>query len=91
VTPDIPDGFIEDEDMLGRVPQLKYANHDITDMTKFHEIFPHHYLELRTYLEMNQSIPLPKVWPRGLERVGILNMFDIPHFGQRNEVNASFS
>jgi hypothetical protein len=34
VMPDIPDGVIMDEDMLGRVSQLKYADHDITDMMK---------------------------------------------------------
>jgi hypothetical protein len=57
-------------------------------MMKFPELAPHHYLELRIDPTMNQSIPVPKVWERGLERAGILNLFDIPHFGQRNEVNA---
>jgi hypothetical protein len=32
VTPDIPEEVIIDEDMLGKVPQLKYADHDITDL-----------------------------------------------------------
>jgi hypothetical protein len=45
-------------------------------------------LELRIDPTMNQSIHVPKVWARGLERAGILNLFDIPHFGRSNEVNA---
>jgi hypothetical protein len=57
-------------------------------MVKFHKISPHHYLELRKYPTMNQSIPISKVWAIGLEREGILNLFDIPHFGRSNEVNA---
>ena len=50
---DIPKGFIVDEDMLGRVLQLKYAYHDITDMEKFPKLSPHHYLEMRKNLTTN--------------------------------------
>jgi hypothetical protein len=88
VTPDIPKGVIVNEDMLGRVSQLKYVEHDIIDTTKFPELAPHHYLELIKDVAMNQRISVPKVWERGLEQEGILNLFDIPHFGQSNEVNA---
>jgi hypothetical protein len=38
VTPDILDGVIIDEDMLGKVSHLKYENHDIRDTTKFLEL-----------------------------------------------------
>jgi hypothetical protein len=31
---------------------------------------------------------VPKVSEKGLKRVGILNLFDIPHFGWSNEANA---
>jgi hypothetical protein len=70
-----------DIDMLGRVSQLKYVDHDITDTSKFLELVPKHYLELRKNPTINQSIPMPKVWARGLEKADILNQFDIPHFG----------
>jgi hypothetical protein len=40
VMPDIPYGVIIDEDMLCKVPQFKYANHDITYTTKFLELTP---------------------------------------------------
>jgi hypothetical protein len=81
VMPDILEGVIMEKDMLGRVLQLKYAYHDITDMVKFLELASHHYLELRTNPTTNQSILVPKVWARGLERGSKLNMFGIPHFG----------
>jgi len=29
----------------------------------------------------------PKVWDRGLQKVGLLNLFDILHFGQIQEIN----
>jgi hypothetical protein len=47
VTLDIPEEVIIDEDMLGKVPQLKYAYHDIIDVVKFPELAPHEYLELK--------------------------------------------
>jgi hypothetical protein len=67
VTPNIPEGVIIDEDMLGKVPQLRYADHDITDTEKFPELVPHHYLELKVDPTTNQSIHVPQVWARGLE------------------------
>jgi hypothetical protein len=46
VTPNILEAVIIDEDMLGRVPQLKYVDNDITDVEKLPELAPHEYLEL---------------------------------------------
>jgi hypothetical protein len=88
--PDIPYGVIMEEDMLGRMSQLKYEYHDITNMVKFPKLVPHQYLEMKIDPTMNQSIPVPKVWARGLERACILNLFDIPHLDIRNKVNACF-
>jgi hypothetical protein len=91
VTLDILNGVIIDEDMLGKVTQLIYIyiyiDHDIIDTRKFPELAPGKYLELRIDPVMNQAILVPKVWTRGLERDGILNLFEIPHFGRREEVN----
>jgi hypothetical protein len=67
VMPGIPDGVIINEDMLGKVPQLKYVDHNITYTTKFPELAPSKYLELKIDPVTNQTIPLPKVWARGLE------------------------
>jgi len=53
VKPNIPYGVIMDEDMLGRVLQLRYADHYIKNTMKFPELAPHYYLELRIYPTMN--------------------------------------
>jgi hypothetical protein len=41
-------------------------------------------IDAKTYLPIVE----PKVWARGLERAGLLNLFDIPHFGRSQEINA---
>jgi hypothetical protein len=66
-------GVIIDEDMIGRVSQLKYVDHDIIDMAKLPEISLYQYLKLRIDPVMNQIILIPKVWERGLEQEGILS------------------
>jgi hypothetical protein len=38
--PDIPNTVIIDEDMLGRVSQLRYVDHNIIDTMKFLELMP---------------------------------------------------
>jgi hypothetical protein len=88
VMPDIPEEVMIDEDMLGKVPQLKYVEHDITDVAKFPELAPHEYLELKVDPLKQQSIPVTKVWSIGLEQACLLNLFDIPRFRCINEVNA---
>jgi hypothetical protein len=67
VTPNIPYGIIIDEDMLGKLSQLKYTDHDITNTMKFLELVPSKYLELQIDPVTNQTINVPKVWARGLE------------------------
>jgi hypothetical protein len=88
VTPDILEEVIIDEDMLGKVPQLKYVDHDITDVVKFPELVPHEYLELQIDPLTQQSVLVVQCWARGLECAGLLNLFDIPHFDHSNEVNS---
>jgi hypothetical protein len=74
--------------MLGKVPQIRYVDHDINDMVKFHELAPHRYLELKHDPMTKQRIPLPRVWDKGLDWAGLLNVLDIPHFGRNNKVNS---
>jgi muconolactone delta-isomerase len=47
VTPYILEELIIDEDILGKVPQLKFVDHDITDLAKFPKIVPLQYLSLK--------------------------------------------
>jgi hypothetical protein len=45
--PHLPDVVVVVEDMLGKVPKLKYADHDITDTKKFPDFVQEVYLENR--------------------------------------------
>jgi hypothetical protein len=65
MTPDIPNGVIIDEDMLVKVLDLKYSNHDITYTVKLPELASRKYLEMKIDLVMNQTILVPKVWAKG--------------------------
>jgi hypothetical protein len=88
VTPYILEAVIINEYMLGKVLHLKYVDHDIIDVENFPELMPHEYLELQIDPQTQQNIQKVKVWARGLERASLLNLFDIPHFGGNNEINA---
>jgi hypothetical protein len=64
------------------------VDHDITNTTKFPEFAPRKYLEMKIDPVMNQDIPVPKIWDKGLEQDGILNLFEIPHLEMSQEVNS---
>jgi hypothetical protein len=75
------------EDMLGKVPKLKYSYHDVHDAKKFLD------LENQTYLEdtweigpIGRPIMEPAQWIIGLYNSGIMNLLDIPHFGHSKNV-----
>jgi hypothetical protein len=64
VTPNILEEVIIDEDILGKVPQLKYVDHEITNVAKFPELAPHKYLDLKVDPLTQQSMPLRKFWAK---------------------------
>jgi hypothetical protein len=66
VTFDISFKVIIDEDMLGKVSQLKYADHDITYTMKFLELAWRKLFELKIYPVTNHIVLVPKVWAKGL-------------------------
>ena len=67
VMPGIPEGVIIDEDMLGKVPQIRYEDHEMTETKKFPKLAPHHYLEMKVDPSTKQIIHVPWVWARELE------------------------
>jgi hypothetical protein len=79
--PYIPDTVVTVEDMLGKVPKLRYFDHDVRYATKFLG------LEEETYLEdmgeigcLGRPIMEPAQWITSLYNYGIVNLLDIPHF-----------
>jgi hypothetical protein len=71
--------------MIGKVLQLKYID---TNTTKFPELMSNNYLEMKIDVEMNMHIVELKVWAKGMKRVGLLNLLDIPHFCRSQDINA---
>jgi hypothetical protein len=69
-----------DEELLGKISNLKYMDHDITDAQKFPELERDQYLCTTTVQETGEIVLEPQEWASGLDRVGILNVLDIPHF-----------
>jgi hypothetical protein len=86
--PPIPEGVIVEGDMLGLIPALKYVDHDITDENKFPELVPNKFLKKYISSETHMIVIEPQVWATGLQKEGLLNLFDIPHFGWSQEINA---
>jgi hypothetical protein len=75
------------EYMMGKVPKLRYADHDVRDTEKFLDLAQENYLE-----DMGEIGPLgipvlePTHWITRLYNSGIMNLLDIPHFGHGKNV-----
>lgn len=85
--PSIPKGVIREGDILGLISTLKYAHHDITDEKKFPKLVPSKFLKKSISSETHMIVIEPHAWASGLQKAGLLNMFDIPHFGQSQGIN----
>jgi hypothetical protein len=75
------------DDMLGKVPKLRYSDHDVCDKTKFPYLAKENYL-----LNIGEIGPLGKAiidraqWIIRLYNYGIMNLLDITHFGHDKNV-----
>jgi hypothetical protein len=56
VEPEIPPGVIVEEDMLGLILSLKYADHDITDKKKFMKLASSKYLKSYINIEIKMVV-----------------------------------
>lgn len=65
------------EDMLGKIANLKFMDHDITDAKKFPELAREQYLRTRSVPGIGEILK----WASGLEKEGIQNLLEILHFG----------
>jgi hypothetical protein len=85
--PYLPDVVVAVEDMLGKVSKLKYADHVVTDTTKFPDLVQESYLENRGEVgPLGKPILELAKWITGLYNSGIVNLLDIPHFGHGKNV-----
>jgi hypothetical protein len=79
--PYLLDVVITIEDILGKVPRLRYVDHDVRDAAKFQDLDEDTYLintgEVRP---LDKPILEPTQWIMGLYKSGIMNLLDIAHF-----------
>jgi hypothetical protein len=81
-------GVRSDEDMFGKFSNIKFVEYDIMDTQKFPELVNDQYLCRRTVLGMGGILVEPQDWASVLQKEGILNLYDIPHFGWSTNINA---
>jgi len=72
--------------LLGKIEELKYADHDLTDAEKFPRFQPDYYLQV-TRDDQGGEVITPVTWDETLHHATILNVVRISHFGRRPEVN----
>jgi hypothetical protein len=69
------------------VERLRYTDHDVSDIRKLPEFTQQVYMESIGIGPFGDLMLYPKQWAESLEKTGILNLIDIPHFGRGKEVN----
>ena len=72
--------------MTGKIDRLKYADHNTNDQGKFPQFAPGTYLHSVHYQETEATLLEVKQWATGLDKAGLLNMLDVPHFGRSTQV-----
>jgi hypothetical protein len=80
--PYLPTVVVTVNDMLGKVPKLRYADYDVRDAAKFPDLDKVTYLINIGQIEpLGKPIMEPTQWTIELYNSGIMNLLDIPHFG----------
>jgi len=85
--PFIPNIVPTIDDMTGKVPNLRYVDQDVQELAKFLELAEEIYL-----INTGEMGPLGRLvlehahWIMGIYNSGIMNLFNIPHFGNKNNV-----
>jgi hypothetical protein len=69
-------------DLLVHINKVKYSSHDVGDADKFLKFAKRAYLEMVGTNSVGEPIDQPLRWATGLDKIGILGMLDIPHFGR---------
>jgi hypothetical protein len=82
VLPRIPEGIQVDSQLLGHIGKIKFSDHDVADETKYLEILPQVFMETIVMNPLEGTITKPHKWAIGLDRIGILGLLKIPHFGR---------
>jgi hypothetical protein len=81
-------GVRENEDILDKVANLKFMDHNIKNTQKFLELDRDKYLWTKNDPERGKTWVEAQEWASSLEKSEILNLFKIPHLGCSNEIDA---
>jgi hypothetical protein len=85
--PYLLDAVVSMEDMLGKVPKLRYLDHDVCDTKKFPYLVEEAYLANTWEIgPLGKPIMEPTQWITWLYNFGIMNLLKIPHFGRCKNV-----
>jgi hypothetical protein len=68
--------------LLGQVEKLKYSDQDVAYIDKFLKFAKRVYLQTMGTNVVGELIDQPLQWATGLEKIGILGLLDLPHFGR---------
>jgi hypothetical protein len=82
ILPGMPDGVQVGPDLLGHIGKLKYSYHDVADANKFLELAKRVYMETVGTNWVGEPIDQPLQWETGLQKIGILGLLGLPHFGR---------
>jgi hypothetical protein len=67
---------------LGYVEKLKYSDHDVMNTDKFLDFAKKFYLQRVGIDLFGETVHQPLQWAVGLEKMGILGLLELPHFGR---------
>jgi hypothetical protein len=84
----IPEGVQVGPDLLGHIGKLKYSDQDVADEDKFLEIAKRVFLQTMGTNQVGEPIEQPLQWETGLQKMGILGLLDLPHFGRGQHATA---
>lgn len=74
--------------MLGHVNDLKYQDYNLLDHVKFPQFQVDQYMVMTINLATKVEALTPQALIALLQPSWMLNLLQIPHFGQSNEINA---
>ena len=75
--------------LLGYVNDLKYQDYNLLDHVKFPQFQVDQYMAMTTNPTIKVEALTPHAWIASLQPSGLLNLLQISHFDQSNEINCS--
>jgi len=86
ILPCIPEGVQLGPELLGLIEKIKYFDHDVADEAKFLELVKRVFIQTTGTNRVGKPIEQPLQWAAGLQKMRILGVLDLPHFGRGQHV-----